>query len=205
MNVENISENDSIKNKVRIGRHYIYKGHEYVVDGLPIMKIEENGVSKWVNSVCYSYVPSDNDILRKIYQRVRELHDFVKYFVPIELEVGDVVEVVSMDRCKGFLTVAEINPKDDFIYPVKFDNSNVCAKIKFDFITCKLEVINPDQASEYFFAKPKLDDIDPINYIDFIKDRMDFYNKLLKDVNSNIASQVNAREKISKINKILRS
>lgn len=135
------------------GRHYSYKGHEYVVSSMTMIKVRQTGLDDWVHGIVYKRV--DGDAPENLPEEItfsRELQDFITKFNPIELMVGDNVKVVSMGKTRGFLTVESID--DSVEFGVKFKGYEHAAKKRIDPITLQIEVKNPEQATEYFYARP---------------------------------------------------
>lgn len=132
-------------------RHYFYKGHEYVVSSLTMIK--QTGLDDWVHGIVYKRVDGDEpENLPEDVTFSREIQDFITKFSPIELMVGDNVEVVSMGKTRGFLTVESID--DSVEFGVKFKCYEHAAKKRIDPITLQIEVENPEQATEYLYAQP---------------------------------------------------
>lgn len=136
--------------KPRMGRHYIYKEHEYVVIGFPMVKTYATNDRKWTTGVSYERVEKVGEQANKTF--VRQAEDFLNKFVPIALEVGDIVEAISMGKSRGMMTVESIQPDDE--YPVKFRNSDKAAKLPIDEKSQSVEVDSPDQATEYKYVFP---------------------------------------------------
>lgn len=135
------------------GRHYFYEGNEYVVLSLTMMKVKQTGLDDWVHGIVYKRVDGDaTDNLHEEITFSRETQDFITKFNPIELMVGDNVEVVSMGKTRGFLTVESID--DSVEFGVKFKGYEHAAKKHIDPITLQIEVENPEQATEYLYARP---------------------------------------------------
>lgn len=135
------------------GRHYFYEGNEYVVLYLTMMKVKQTGLDDWVHGIVYKRV--EGDVPDNSHEEItfsRETQDFITKFNPIELMVGDNVEVVSMGKTRGFLTVESIDNSVEF--GVKFKGYEHAAKKHIDPITLQIEVENPEQATEYLYARP---------------------------------------------------
>ena len=182
--------------KPRIGRHYTYKEHEYIVIGLPMVKVD-NG--EWKSGVLYERVVKVGEQANKTY--VRQADNFLSRFVPVSLEVGDIVEAVSMGKSKGFLTVESIDYNSDF--GVKFKGSELRAKKWIDPITLKVEVEKPEQVTEYAYARPSHAISIPTEEIKKVLD--DWKRTLDGNGTCNAAVQIQIIDKIKKIQEIISS
>lgn len=139
--------------RVHPGRHYFYKGHEYIVVSTTMIKVKQTGLDDWVPGVVYKRAKGDEpENLPANITFSREFQDFVTKFNPIELAVGDCVEAIAMGKSKGFLTVESID--SDTGFGVRFKDSELKAKKWIDPITLRVEVESPDQATEYAYARP---------------------------------------------------
>ena len=135
-----MEKSELFKMHVRAGRHYIYKGNEYVVKELTMVKNDADSVENWKPGIVYSRAVQNDAEPPMTY--TRDLEDFLSKFVPVSLEIGDYVEVISMGKTKGFLKVSSIN--DGMEFPVQFENNkNVFAKREIDFQRQMLQVTQP--------------------------------------------------------------
>ena len=189
-------EKSKIAVRVCKGRHYFYKGHEYAVLSLTMIKVKQTGLDDWVHGIVYKRVDGDApENLPEVITFSRELQDFITKFNPIELMVGDNVEVISMSKTRGFLTVESIDNSVEF--GVKFKGYEHAAKKYIDPITLQIEVENPEQATEYFYARPSHAVSIPI---EGMKKVLDDWQRIL---NSNSACNADAQlQIIDKLKKI---
>lgn len=147
-----MEKSELFKMHVRAGRHYIYKGNEYIVKELTMVKNDAEGVKNWKPGIVYGKAIQNDAEQPMTY--TRDLEDFLIKFVPVSLEIGDYVEVVSMGKTKGFLKVSSIN--DGMEFPVQFENNeNVFAKREIDFHSLKIEVNKHEQATDYYVLMPQ--------------------------------------------------
>jgi len=184
------------------GRHYFYKGYEYIVVSLTMIKVKQTGLDDWVKGVVYKRVKSDPPAnLPADITFSREFQNFITKFCPIELEVGDCVEAVAMGKSKGFLTVESIDYNSDF--GVKFKGSELRAKKWIDPITLKVEVEKPEQVTEYAYARPSHAISIPTEEIKKVLD--DWKHTLDGNGTCNAAVQIQIIDKIKKIQEIISS
>ena len=186
--------------KVCKGRHYFYRGHEYVVLSMTMIKEKQTGLDDWVRGIVYKRV--DGDASENLPEEItfsRELQDFISKFSPIELMVGDSVEVISMSKTKGFLTVESID--DSIEFGVKFKGYDCAAKKHIDPNTLQIEVDHPEQATEYFYARPSHAVSVPIEDVKRVLD--DWHRILNSNGNSNYYVQLQIIEKLKKIKEII--
>lgn len=148
---------------VRPGRHYRYKGHEYQVSALTTIKDSTQfGRGSWTQGVMYSRVDTDDaqeqgDVPESAHF-TREGLDFIQKFLPVELEPGDAVEVISMGRRRGVLVVKEVLQDSDNDFCVTFENSDLLAK---KFLDEDMVIVNkPEQATDYYIARPAVVNLD---------------------------------------------
>lgn len=182
------------------GRHYFYKGHEYVVSSLTMIKVKQTGLDDWVHGIVYKRVKGDApENLPEEITFSRETQDFITKFNPIELMVGDNVEVVSMGKTRGFLTVESIDYSVEF--GVKFKGYEHAAKKYIDPITLQIEVENPEQATEYLYARPS----HSVSIrTEEIKKVLDDWQRILNgNGNCNADVQLQIIEKLKKIKEII--
>lgn len=180
------------------GRHYFYKGHEYVVSSLTMIKVKQTGLDDWVHGIVYKRVDDDaHDNFSEEITFSRETQDFITKFNPVELMVGDNVEVVSMGKIRGFLTVESID--DSVEFGVKFNGYEHAAKKHIDPITLQIEVENPEQATEYLYARPSHSVPIPTEEIKKVLD--DWQRTLNGNCNANVQLQI--IEKLKKIKEII--
>lgn len=186
--------------KVCKGRHYFYKGYEYVVLSLTMIKVKQTGLDDWVRGVVYKRV--DSVAPESLFEEItfsREIQDFITKFNPIELMVGDNVEVVSMGKIRGFLTVESID--DSVEFGVKFKGYKHAAKKHIDPITLQIEVENPEQATEYLYARPNHAASIPTEEI---KRVLDNWQRILNGNGTcNADIQLQIIEKLKKIKEII--
>ena len=182
------------------GRHYFYQCQEYVVLSISMIKVKQTGLDDWVHGVVYKRVEGDMpDNLPEEITFSREFQDFITKFNPIELMVGDNVEVVSMGKTRGFLTVESID--DSVEFGVKFKNYNRAAKKLIDPNTLHIEVKNPEQATEYLYARPSHAVSIPTEEI---KKVLDDWQRILNSNSAfNAAAQFKIIEKLKKIKEII--
>lgn len=182
------------------GRHYFYKGHEYVVSSLTMIKVRQTGLDDWVHGIVYKRV--DVDAPENFSEEItfsRETQDFITKFNPIELMIGDNVEVISMGKTRGFLTVESID--DSVEFGVKFKGHEYAAKKRIDPITLQIEVENPEQATEYLYARPSHAVSIPIE--DIKKVLEDWHRTLNSNGTYNVDAQLQIIEKLKKIKEII--
>lgn len=182
------------------GRHYFYNGHEYVVSSLTMIKVKQTGLDDWVHGVVYKRV--DGNVSENLFEEItfcREIQDFITKFNPIELMVGDNVEVVSMGKTRGFLTVESID--DSVEFGVKFKGYEHAAKKRIDQISLQIEVENPEQATEYLYARPSRAVSIPTEEIKKVLD--DWQRTLNSNSICNSDSQLQIIEKLKKIKEII--
>ena len=182
------------------GRHYFYKGQEYVVSSLTMIRVNQTGLDDWVHGIVYKRVDGDatDDLLKEI-TFSRETQDFITKFNPIELMVGDNVEVVSMGKTRGFLTVESID--DSVEFGVKFKGYEHAAKKHIDPITLQIEVENPEQATEYLYSRPSHTVSIPTEEIKKVLD--DWQCILNSNSTCNADIQLQIIEKLKKIKEII--
>ena len=184
------------------GRHYFHKGHEYVVSSLTMIKVKQTGLDDWVHGIVYRRV--DRDAPENLPEETtfsRELQDFITKFNPIELMVGDNVEVISMGKTRGFLTVESID--DSVEFGVKFKGYEHTAKKYIDPITLQIEVENPEQATEYLYARPRLIHAVSIQTEEIKKVLDDWQRTLNGDSICNACAQLQIVDKLKKIKEII--
>ena len=191
--MKNVDENF---NKRMIGRHYFYKGHEYEVKDIVMIELKDNVDENYSVGVLYKNVDFDRCGLC-----TREINDFLINFVPLELEVGDMVNAVSMNRSRGLMKVSEITNDPEFC--VKFANQDILAKKHIDPLTLEIEVDLPEQATDYIFVKPAKNLQIPFNkIIRTIRSWEDILN-----INSDFDDKIRVEicKKINKIKEIIES
>lgn len=182
------------------GRHYFYNGHEYVVSSLTMIKVKQTGLDDWVHGIVYKRVDGDSpENLPEEITFSRETQDFITKFNPIELMVGDNVKVVSMGKTRGFLTVESID--DSVEFGVKFKGYEHAAKKHIDSITLHIEVENPEQATEYLYARPSQSVSIPTEEIKRVID--DWHRTLNGNGTCNAAVQLQIIDKLKKIKEII--
>lgn len=181
--------------KPRIGRHYTYKEHEYIVIGLPMVKTD-NG--EWKSGVSYERVLKVGEQANKTY--VRQADNFLSRFVPVALEVGDIVEAVSMGKSKGFMTVETLVPEDE--YPIKFRNCEKAAKLLINDSNLTIEVDSSDQATEYRYVMPVFKSCK--DYYEMAREAMMHMTHLMGDFQNGKCND-KKKEKIEKIIEIFNS
>lgn len=183
------------------GRHYFYKGHEYVVLSFTMIKVGQTGLDDWVHGVVYKRV--EGDAPKNLTEEItfsRETQDFITKFKPVELMVGDNVEVVSMGKTRGFTTVESID--DSVEFGVKFNGYEHAAKKRIDPITLQIEVENPEQATEYYlYARPSYAVSIPTEEIKKVLD--DWQCTLNSNGTCNADAQLQIIEKLKKIKDII--
>lgn len=193
-------ENNAFAVRVCGGRHYFYNGHEYVVLSMTMIKVKQTGLDDWVHGIVYKRV--DVDATENLSEEItfsREIQDFITKFNPIELMVGDNVEVVSMGKTRGFLTVESID--DSVEFGVKFKGCEYIAKKRIDPITLQIDVKNPEQATEYLYARPSHAVSIPIEEIKKVLD--DWQRTLNSNNTHNVDAQLQIIEKLKKIKEII--
>ena len=97
---------DTFRMHVRPGRTYMYGDHEFIVKTLTMIKVDAVAAETWKPAVVYERVKTEDG--QQAMTFTRSLEDFLSKFVPQELEVGDFVEAISMNKSRGFLKVSEI-------------------------------------------------------------------------------------------------
>lgn len=138
---------DTFRMRVRPGRKYMHGDYEFIVKDLTMIKADRNIAEAWKPAIVYERVDVPDG------QRVtftRTLEDFLSNFVPEQLEVGDFIEAVSMNKSKGFLVVSDI--KDEIAY---FEDSDLKAFIAIDVKSLRINAINPAQATDYYLLIPQ--------------------------------------------------
>lgn len=177
------------RQKIRNGRHYLYNDDEFVVLNVSFIKV--NAISDFIiDCVIYKRV-KDNAVFCK------EIDDFITNFCPIELEVGDMVEAVSMDRPRGILVVESVDKANDV---VKFQGRDILAKTNIHPISFLIQVDKPEQATDYFYVKPKFKNLIET---DVIKIAIDKWKRILGDSEIPENVQMSIVEKIRKIQEII--
>ena len=73
------------------GRKYSHKGNEYEVVGLSKMKDPSTRI--WLDAVNYKRINEIDGI-----PYIRSKNDFKSKFMPVQLEIGDGVEITSMGK-----------------------------------------------------------------------------------------------------------
>lgn len=138
---------DTFRMRVRPGRKYMHGDYEFIVKDLTMFKANRNAAEAWKPAIVYERVDAPDG------QQVtftRALEDFLSNFVPEQLEVGDFIEAVSMNKSRGFLVVSDI--KDKIAY---FEDSDLKAFIDIDVKSLRINVINPAQATDYYVLIPQ--------------------------------------------------
>lgn len=197
-----MEKSELFKMHVRAGRHYIYKGNEYVVRELTMVKNDADSVENWKPGIVYSRAVQNDAEPPMTY--TRDLEDFLSKFVPVSLEIGDYVEVISMGKTKGFLKVSSIN--DGMEFPVQFENNkNVFAKREIDFQSLKIEVNKPEQATDYYILMPQETGVDYHRMAsESIRKIKDLKNMIDIGSTGSMSPMLDARQVIKKVFSVLK-
>ena len=138
---------DTFRMRVRPGRKYMHSDYEFIVKDLTMIKADRNIAETWKPAIVYERVNAPDG------QQVtftRTLEDFLSNFVPEQLEIGDFIEAVSMNKSRGFLVVSDI--KDEIAY---FEGTDLKTFIDIDVKSLRINAINPTQATDYYLLIPQ--------------------------------------------------
>ena len=197
-----MEKSDTLKINVQVGRHYIYKGCEYVVKELTMVKNDVESVEKWKPGVVYGKVEAND--AEPCVTHVRDIEDFSSKFIPMTLEIGDYVEVISMGKTKGYLVVSSINDEKEF--PVQFENNDkISAKRNIDPQSLRIEVDKPEQSTDYRILMFNETSKDYHRMADESVQKILDLKQMINISNTNIISRIDARQTIIKVFKILKN
>lgn len=182
-------EKNRFEVKVRIGRTYYHRGRKYVVRNLSMMQGSDNVAKPHVEYV---------EEIKPDITFIRELGEFLGEFVPTTLEVGDIIEAISMGKNRGFLVVSDIVEGDE--YPVRFKDSALKAKLDVDRDSCNVVLEEPMQATEFRYVRLKINSVSPTQ---LIIQRISEMEKSLYDMSVGYDEKKAIMEQINQIIKAL--
>lgn len=186
---------DTFRMYVRPGRTYMHDDHEFVVKTLTMVKAENTASETWKPAVVYERVKTEDG--QQVMTFTRSLEDFLSKFVPQELEVGDFVEAISMNKSRGFLKVSEIT---DGV--ASFHLSDLKADVGIDVKSLKINMRNPTQATDYYLLVPQETAADYYRMIDNIVRKIAEYRGALDNAES-ASKRAEARKVIKRISELI--
>lgn len=135
--------------KIKIDKHYTYKGNEYKVVGFTDMKVS-GAVPDWQPGVLYKSITAGSEV--SPYSRLES--QFLERFIPTTLEVGDEIVGQSMGKIIRTYKVSEID-EAGFAH---YDNSTLITDDSID-INGKIESLPDDETvtAEYYYLSVNLD------------------------------------------------
>lgn len=158
-------------------------GFTFEITDITMMKPYKCTSDKWIAGVVYKRCSFGDEKSGYITFTI-PMEDFVANFTPVSLEIGDMVELVSMGKSRGVIEVYDVRDTGDE-YCVLFANRNEMARQSVDAKTGGVDVINAEQATDYYIYKPQPTNVSSID--DIIK-RLHEYKRIVS--NSNISEDV---------------
>ena len=182
---------------IRIGRRYWMGDCLFEVVDVTMLKPYCASPNEWEEGVTYKRLGwagiTDNNTTFTL-----TASDFAARFIPISLEIGDKVELFSMGKSRGLIEVEDEGNAENDEFCVTFKNRNEKARKNIDPKTRRVDVVDGEQATDYYIFIPNPT---TIASVDDIIGKLEEYKKVLSgervDVNiQKIRQNINAIKRL---------